>query len=426
MDRNINWKQNLFFIWLSQFLSLAGFSLCMPFIPKVMEFSLGITDQTLRLQYISIYQLLSMLSMCAAMVVWGTLADRFGRKLMLLRASFAAAIFYPLLAFIPNIWLLFLVRFVCSFFSGTYNPAQTLAVSTTPPEKHGFALGLLSTALWSGYMAGYLAGGIIASRFGFTVAFVCGGTLYFVSALLILFLTKDNFSRQNCLKKIKKDRMPLKKLLSPGVCGILLLILIMGIAKRVDEPFLTELVDDVMRRTGSDELNLFFFRITGDSLFFTGLVSAGAALGGFLSGVVFGWCSDRITPWKLLIPVITASAVGVVLQLHANGMTALFAARIFAYFTSGGIMPVLQLMLIRITDPGLRGTYFGWSGSFSTLGGVLCAFLSMITANFAGLHGIYWSEVICFLLMLPMLIPVFISVKKESKCRTATAAGNIS
>jgi DHA1 family multidrug resistance protein-like MFS transporter len=242
-----------------------------------MEFSLGITDQTLRLQYISIYQLLSMLSMCAAMVVWGTLADRFGRKLMLLRASFAAAIFYPLIAFVPNIWLLFIVRFVCSFFSGTYNPAQTLAISTTPPEKHGFALGLLSTDLWSGYMAGYLAGGIIASRFGFTVAFVCGGTLYFVSALLILFLTKDNFSRQNCLKKIKKERMPLKKLLSPGVCGILLLILIMGIAKRVDEPFLTELVDDVMRRTGSDELNLFFFRITGDSLFFTGLVSAGAA-----------------------------------------------------------------------------------------------------------------------------------------------------
>jgi MFS family permease len=107
-------------------------------------------------------------------------------------------------------------------------------------------------------------------------------------------------------------------------------------------------------------------------------------------------------------------------------MTALFAARIFAYFTSGGIMPVLQLMLIRITDPGLRGTYFGWSGSFSTLGGVLCAFLSMITANFAGLHGIYWSEVVCFLLMLPMLIPVFISVKKESQCRTTTAAGNIS
>ena len=104
----------------------------MPFIPKLMEENLGIVDRTLRLQYISAYYFCGMISMCGAMIVWGMLADRFGRKLMLLRASFAAAVFYPLLALAPNVWVLLLVRFCCSFFSGTYNPAQTLAVSTAP------------------------------------------------------------------------------------------------------------------------------------------------------------------------------------------------------------------------------------------------------------------------------------------------------
>ncbi|MBR2720018.1 MAG: MFS transporter [Lentisphaeria bacterium] len=110
---NSYWKRNLFVIWLSQFLSLAGFGSCMPFIPRVMEEYLGITDRALRLQYISGYYFCGMISLCGAMIVWGMLADRFGRKLMLLRASFAAAVFYPLLAFAPNIWILFLVRFCC-------------------------------------------------------------------------------------------------------------------------------------------------------------------------------------------------------------------------------------------------------------------------------------------------------------------------
>ena len=102
-----------------------------------------------------------MLSLCIATSVWGILADRFGRKIMLLRASYGAAILYPLLAFAPNFWVLASIRFICSFFSGTVNPAQTLLIATTPSEKHGFVLGVLSTGVSSGNMLGYLLGGII-------------------------------------------------------------------------------------------------------------------------------------------------------------------------------------------------------------------------------------------------------------------------
>ena len=63
---NSYWKRNLFVIWLSQFLSLAGFGSCMPFIPRVMEEYLGITDRALRLQYISGYYFCGMISLCGA------------------------------------------------------------------------------------------------------------------------------------------------------------------------------------------------------------------------------------------------------------------------------------------------------------------------------------------------------------------------
>ena len=407
-----SWKQNLFFIWLSQFLSLAGFSSCMPFIPKVMEESLGITDQSLRLQYISIYHFAGMISMCFAMMFWGMLADRFGRKIMLLRASFAAAVFYPLLALSPGVWILILIRFCCSFFSGTYNPAQTLAVRTAPKEKHGFVLGVVSTALWSGYMLGYLAGGVIAEKFGLTAAFCSGGVMYAVSGLLVLFFVRENFDRNIEQKKLASVNKPLNKLLTPGVSGILLLVLLMGLARRLGEPFLPELIGEVMQNKRV-EVNCLFFTLSGSEVFFTGITSAAASLGGFLSGLVIGWLCDRIMPRRLLIPVLLGSAAGVAAQILSTDIKFLIAARFFAYFAAGGIMPILQLMLTRITAPELRGTFFGWTGSLSAAGGVICALLSWAMGKIAGLAGIFWAEAGIYLLMILLLIPIGRAAQKE-------------
>lgn len=414
---NSYWKRNLFVIWLSQFLSLAGFGSCMPFIPRVMEEYLGITDRALRLQYISGYYFCGMISLCGAMIVWGMLADRFGRKLMLLRASFAAAVFYPLLAFAPNIWILFLVRFCCSFFSGTYNPAQTLAVSTAPSEKHGFVLGVLSTALWSGHMLGYLVGGVIAEKFGYTTAFVSCGVVYALSGVLVLLFVKEDFDPKTERKKLEKVKRPLKEMLTPAVSGIMILVLMMGIARRIDEPFLAELVADVLKAGETAVWNFGIFKLEGGSVFFTGIISAVAALGGILSGVCIGWLCDRILPRRLLIPVLIASAAGVAAQIMSPGITSLAVSRFFAYFAAGGILPILQLMLTKITRPELRGTYFGWSGSLSTAGGVLCSFVSWSVGVSFGLRGIYWAEAIIFILMVPLMIPIGIAMARELKSK---------
>ncbi|MBE6357408.1 MAG: multidrug efflux MFS transporter [Lentisphaerae bacterium] len=409
----INWKRNLFFIWLSQFLALAGFSSCMPFIPKVMEDYLGISDQGLRLQYISAYSFASMLSMCVALVFWGMLADRFGRKIMLMRAAFAAALFYPLLAWSPNILALLLLRFICSFFSGTYNPAQTLAVTSSPKEHHGFVLGVVSTALWSGYTLGYLFGGVVAEYFGIKTAFATGGALYFISGMLVLIFVKENFNPAVEQKKLAAIRKPFREMLTPGVCGVLLLVLLMSIGRRIGEPFLPELVGKVMQNEKIATLDCLVIKFSGSELFFTGIISAAASLGGFLSGVVIGWLCDRILPRKLLFPVLVCSAAGVTAQVLAPDVRFLMIARFFSFFAAGGIMPILQLMLTKITRSELRGTFFGWSGSLSSAGGVLCAGISWGVGKIAGLDGIYWCEAAIYALMVPMLIPISRMVKKE-------------
>ena len=395
----INWKFNLFVIWLSQFLAMVGFGSCMPFIPLLLKENLHIEDANLRGVYVSIYYLAAMVSLCIATAVWGMLADRFGRKLMLLRASYAAALFYPLLALAPNFWVLATIRFVCSFFSGTVNPAQTLLISTTPPEKHGFVLGVLSTATSSGNMLGYLLGGVIVHYYGYTAAFFSCGGIYLASALLVQFFAKDDFSVKLVKKQRQKSPYKFREVATPAVLWLLSLFLCFGVANRLVQPYMALLVEKVHGFEGA--------------AFYTGIVSAASSLGGFFSGLCIGWLCDRMAPRKLLLPILISGAAFTGAMVLANNVEMLIVTRFLSSFAVSAIQPVLQLMLTKITRPELRGTYFGWSGSINTAGGIICSFLGGGVIWLAGVRGVYVTSALILALMIPLMLPAVLAMRKE-------------
>lgn len=407
----VNWKKNLIFIWISQFLAMVGFGCCMPFIPLLLRENLHIDDEQLRGGYVAVYYLTGMTSLCIATAVWGGLADRFGRKIMLLRASYMAALFYPLLALAPNFGVLVTIRFVCSFFSGTVNPAQTLLVSTTPEEKHGFVLGTLSTSLWSGNMVGYLAGGLIVHYCGFTEAFLTCGVIYLISALLIQFFVKENFNFKQEKKKREIAKRSFSKLLSPAVIWLMALFLLMGAARRIEEPFLAMQVELVH---GYE-----------NAAFYTGITSAAAALGGVFSGILIGTLCDHFMPRKLIVPVLIMSSAGTLAQALSINMEMLIVSRFLTYFAAGGLQPILQMMLTKITRPELRGTYFGWSGSLNTAGGILCSFISGGLAFLTGVRSIFIAGSVILFAMIPLMIPTVHAMKKEFVCAPESTAKDL-
>ncbi len=393
----VNWKRNLFFVWLSQFFAMIGFGCCMPFIPLLLKDNLHIADDQLRGFYVSLYYLAGMVSLCIASVFWGILADRFGRKRMLLRASYAAALFYPMLVFAPNFWVLLSIRFVCSFFSGTVNPAQTLLVTTTPAEKHGFVLGTLSTAVWSGTMAGYLAGGLIVHYFSYTAAFLTCGAVYLFSGLLVHCFVGEHFVRP--VSKTAKTRQSISSLATPGILWLMLMFLLMGIARRIEQPFVAMQVELVHGEAGA--------------AFFTGIVSAAAALGGVFSGLLAGHLCDRFSPWKLIVPVLVFSGLAGVAQAYSCCIGMFIVCRFLVFFFAGGLQPILQLMLTKIIRPEMRGTYFGWTSSMSQAGGILCSFISGSIVWFGSVRNIFAVAAILFFLMLPLMIPAGRACRKE-------------
>ncbi len=101
----------------------------------------------------------------------GSLADRKGRKLMLLRASLGMAIAILLQAFATNVWQLFILRAIMGLTSGYIPNAMALVASQVPRERSGWALSTLSTAQISGVIGGPLLGGFPADHVGLRMVF---------------------------------------------------------------------------------------------------------------------------------------------------------------------------------------------------------------------------------------------------------------
>ena len=392
------WRKNLMFVWISQFMAMVGFGCCMPFIPLLLRDRFGISDENTRGVYVALYQLGGMTTFCIATAVWGVLADRLGRKLMLLRASYGAAVLYPLLALAGNFQLLLLVRCISSFFSGTVNPAQTLMVSCAPSEKHGFVLGVLSTSIWSGHMAGYMLGGIVVEFFGYTAAFLCCSVIYAVSGILVHCFVKEEFTPPTPAQKAKNSLRP-RDILTTGFILMLGMFLLLGVARRIDEPFIAMLVEVVNGRE--------------KAAFYVGIVSSLASVGGVISGFVTGNLCDRFDPAKILLPLLIFCAVTMFWQGLSGGIWELAAARFSTYFVAGGVQPAMQVMLTKITPQDLRGTSFGWAHSVNTAGGIFCALISGSVVYLTNVRGVMITAGVIFILMLPLYFFVFQAYKAQ-------------
>ncbi|MCQ2352343.1 MAG: MFS transporter [Victivallaceae bacterium] len=386
----INWRRNLWFLWISQLLSMAGFAGIMPFIPLFIGSKFGITDQTELGAWVSAFNFFGMASFCLSNPVWGILADRYGRKLMLLRSSFCNAVCFPLFVAMPNCAMLVVMRFIASSFSGTTAAAQTL-IATTVPEKHqGFALGLLTSAIWSGTMLGYISGAVIVRHFGYVAGFLLCGAIYLISGFIVLFFVRENFVPQ---PEIRKEGFSAQfHAMSHAVLMLLALFALLGFARRFDEPYLAMMVRHISAMQDDFVIS------------WTGYISAAAAAGGILSGIVIGKLCDRYAPYIVALPMLALACIGLAGQGMSTNVGTLAAMRALTYFSGGGLEPAFLKLLAQETAPEHRGAVFGFSMSARMLGIFSAAGVSGVVLFHFGLRQVYFTAAILMLLLLPLMI----------------------
>src|SRR5512142_775003 len=140
-----SWQRNLYIIAAAELIVIMGFSFAQPFMPLFIK-QLGSYNDDQAAFWSGITAGASGIAMFLSSPIWGILADRWGRKAMLLRAQFGSAVILALAAFSPNIYVFMALRFIQGMLSGTVPAASALVASQTPRERVPFAMSSLMVA----------------------------------------------------------------------------------------------------------------------------------------------------------------------------------------------------------------------------------------------------------------------------------------
>ena len=377
--KEISWKDNLRIAWLGSFLTGACISLVVPFMPIFVE-QLGVEPSQVTF-YSGLAISVSAISAACVSPLWGILADRYGRKPMMIRAGLAMTITMGGLAFVPNVYWLLALRLLNGVFTGFVPNATALIASQVPKDKSGYALGTLSSGVVAGTLTGPFVGGMIAEVFGIRNVFLMVGGFLFLAAILTIFFIKEDF------QPVPKEKaLPTKELFTSVKYPYLLFNL-----------FATSFVIQVAAQSVGPILAL-YIRDLGQKenlLFVSGLIVSSMGLSSMMSSGVLGRLGDKVGNHRLLIVAQAYSTLIYLLCANASTPLELGIYRFLFGLGTGALVPGINALLSRMTPKAGISRVFAFNQVFFYLGGVIGPLAGSAVAGQFGYHSVFYATALC-------------------------------
>ena len=362
----VQWRKNLFVAWIGCFFTGSSISLVMPFIPVYVE-QLGTPkDQIELFSGLAI----SVTAFAAAIVapIWGNLADRKGRKTMMIRAAAGMTITMGSLAFVPNAYWLLVMRFFNGILSGYIPNATAMIASQAPKEKSGWALGTLSTGAVAGTLIGPSMGGALAQWFGMENVFLITGGLLLITTILTIFMVKEDFQPVE-----KKDMISTKEVFAKMDHFSVLVGL-----------FVTTLILQLGITTISPILTLYIRELSGDTsniLFVSGLIVSVSGVSAVFSSPRLGKLGDKIGNQKVLLAGLVLSFCCYLPMAFVTTPLQLGILRFILGFSTGALMPSINTLISKITPEEGVSRVYSYNQMFTNFGQVLGPMLGSTVAH---------------------------------------------
>lgn len=377
--QEISWKENLRVAWFGSFLTGASISLVVPFMPIFVE-QLGIEQNQVAF-YAGLAISVSAVSAALVSPIWGILADKYGRKPMMIRAGLAMTITMGGLAFVPNIYWLIFLRLLNGVFTGFVPNATALIASQVPKDKSGYALGTLSTGVVAGTLTGPFVGGLVAEIFGIRNVFLLIGGFLFLAALLTIFFIKEDF------QPIAKEKaIPTKELLGSIKHSHLLISL-----------FLTTFVIQFSAQSIGPILALYVRDLgqTENLLFVSGLIVSSMGFSSMMSAGILGKLGDKVGNHRLLVVAQIYSVIIYILCAHATSPLQLGLYRFLFGLGTGALIPGVNALLSKLTPKSGISRIFAFNQVFFYLGGVIGPMAGSAVAGYLGYHAVFYATAAC-------------------------------
>jgi DHA1 family tetracycline resistance protein-like MFS transporter len=147
------------FVFITVLLDMLALGIVIPVLPKlVVDFLSGDTARAATIYGVfgSVWALMQFF--CSP--VHGALADRFGRRPVILLSNFGLGLDYLLMALAPDLWWLFAGRVMSGIAAASISTAYAYVADVTPPSLRAARFGLLGVAFGVGFVFGPALGGL--------------------------------------------------------------------------------------------------------------------------------------------------------------------------------------------------------------------------------------------------------------------------
>ena len=326
-----------------------GFGIVIPIIPFYIDsFGAGGSAMGMFMALFSIMQFIFA-------PIWGSIADHYGRKPILIIGAFGNGISLLLMGLSTHLWMLFASRTLAGILSSaTFPAAMAFIGDSTTEENRSGGMGIIGAAMGIGMVIGPGIGGIFASN-SLNVPFFIGAGLSILATILIFIVLPESLephSRNSTKKIIGPQLKTMWNALSGPIGYLLFLGFLVSFALTAFEGIF-----------GLYALYKFDYGPgqVGIILTVIGLMSA------VVQGILTGPITKRFGEYSVIKTSLLCSAIGFILMLLAiDFVTVLITVSIFV-ISNAMLRPSISSLISKRTNKE-QGITMGLNNSFMSLG----------------------------------------------------------
>lgn len=371
-------------IFFAQLTTAVGFSSIFPFLPLYVQSLGSVTHTSIEIMAGLVFSAQAVTMMIAS-PIWGAVADRFGRKLMVERAMFGGSIILLLMAFVRSSEELVFLRALQGTVSGTIAASNALVAAVAPRRRTGFAMGLLQVGLGGGVALGPLLGGVVADALGYRSAFYLTSGLLFISGVMVWRWVREDFVAPPGSDSTQGPWLEHWRRIvgAPGVKMTYAMRFISQLGPQMITPmaplFIESLMVDVAR------VNTVTGLVVGVSSAFT-----------TVSAVFLGRLGDQVGHRR----VLTLSLLGAALFFWPASLVQnpwqLLILQAVAGIALGGVVPSISAMLAGLTRSGEEGAVYGLDNSLRSAAQCIAPLAASGVAIVFGLRSVFVAAAALF------------------------------
>jgi len=372
----MNWKAALALLTCNVLFMSASYTMLIPFLPMYLTLELGVDEASVNMWAGITFSVTFLVSAVMA-PIWGRIADRKGKRLMAMRASFLIAVSYFLGGIVQTPEQLVLVRIFQGFAAGLWPMDLAIMTLYAPRERLGLCLGIMQGTLTAGGVIGPLLGGVLAETFGMRTSFYIGAAALFVNFLAFTFLIKEPPAPADETPQTEEDANPWHLWRIPILRTMMVVSTLAQMVVFILQPVLTTYVK----------------YLAGDTIenivFAAGVVFSLSGIAGAIAAPLWGIFGARRSYFVSMCLAMTLAGIVLTLQGIPEALIPFAAMQFVIGLFGAGVQPSLNAVIAQHTPAHLKGSVFGMLFAAQQVGGFTGPLLGGIVATYLGMHFLF-------------------------------------